>query len=135
MTPIINRVTFLRRLLNISTDIGSKPELLNAGLSKKILKGPHPLYDISFSFLVSRRLIWLKTKKRRGEMRPEKKADVTKDKKSVNEIKISMVKAFKKAIKKISFKKTAINMRNICPLKDSRSKKRDPNLILKKVMR
>jgi hypothetical protein len=135
MTPIINRVTFLRRLLKISTDIGSKPELLNAVLPKKILKGPHPLNDISFSFLVSKRLIWLKTKKRRGAMRPEKRADVIKGNKSVNEIKISMVKAFKKAIKKISFRKTAMNIRNICPLKDSRSKKRDPNLMLKKVMR
>ena len=68
-------------------------------------------------------------------MRPEKRADVTKDNKSVNEIKISMAKAFKKAIKKISFRKTAMNIRNICPLKDSSSKKRDPNLMLKKVMR
>jgi hypothetical protein len=121
--------------LKISTDIGSNPELLNAGLPKKILKGSHPLYDISLSFLESRRLIWLKTRKRRGAMRPEKRADVTKDNKSVNEIKISMAKAFKKAIKKISFRKTAMNIRNICPLKDSSSKKRDPNLMLKKVMR
>ena len=68
-------------------------------------------------------------------MRPEKRAEVTKDNKSVNEIKISMAKAFKKAIKKISFRKTAMNIRNICPLKESRSKKKDPNLILKKVMR
>lgn len=68
-------------------------------------------------------------------MRPEKRADVTKDNKSVNEIKISMAKAFKKAIKKISFRKTAMNIRNICPLKDSSSKKRAPNLMLKKVMR
>jgi hypothetical protein len=121
--------------LKISTDIGSKPELLNAGLSKKILKGPYPLYDSSVSFRMSRRLIWLKTKKRRGAMRPEKRAEVTKDNKSVNEIKISMAKVFKKAIKKISLKKTAMNIRNICPLKESRSKKKDPNLILKKVMR
>jgi hypothetical protein len=121
--------------LKISTDIGSKPELLNAGLSKKILKGPYPLYDSSFSFRMSRRLIWLKTKKRRGAMRPEKRAEVTKDNKSVNEIKISMAKVFKKAINKISLKKTAMKIRNICPLKESRSKKNDPNLILKKVMR
>ena len=68
-------------------------------------------------------------------MRPEKRADVIKDNKSVNDIKISMAKAFKKAIKKISFKKTAMNIRNVRPLKESRSKKKEPNLILKKVMR
>jgi hypothetical protein len=36
-------VTFLRRLLKISTDIDSKPELLKVELSKKILKSPYPL--------------------------------------------------------------------------------------------
>jgi len=68
-------------------------------------------------------------------MRPEKRADVTKDNKSVSEIKISMAKVFKKAINKISLKKTAMKIRNIRPLKESRSKKKDPNLILRKVMR
>ena len=68
-------------------------------------------------------------------MRPENRADVTKDNKSVSEIKISIVKVFRKAIRKISFKKTAMKIRNICPLTESRSKKRDPNLILKKVRR
>ena len=77
----------------------------------------------------------MKTKKRTGEISPEKRAEVTKAKKSVNEIKISMAKAFKKAIKKISFKKTAREMRNIRPLNESRSKKEDPTLMLIKVMR
>ena len=70
-----------------------------------------------------------------GEMSPEKRAEVIKDKKSVNEIKISMAKALRQAIKKISFKKTAMEMRNIRPLNVSRSKKDDPTLMLKKVMR
>ena len=68
-------------------------------------------------------------------MSPEKRAEVTKDSRSVNEIKISMAKAFKKAIRKISFKKTAMAMRNMRPLNESRSKKEDPTLMLKKVMR
>ena len=68
-------------------------------------------------------------------MRPEKRAEVIKAKKSVNEIKISMAKALRNAIKKISFKKTAMEIRHIRPLKVSRSKKDDPTLMLKKVMR
>ena len=70
-----------------------------------------------------------------GEMRPEKRAEVIKDKRSVNEIKISMAKAFRKAIKNISFKKTAMEIRHTRPLKVSRSKKDDPTLMLKKVMK